>query len=64
MVRRRDEDILNEIRLLRPHPRNAAAAAALAAIGRKRHALDIVVMRERDHDILFGNEILNIHRCC
>ena len=40
------------------HPCPALAAAALRAIGRERHALDVAGVRDRDHHVLALDQVL------
>src|SRR5215472_18290502 len=57
---RRHEYLAEEIFLPHRHPGAATAAAALRAIGRKRHALDVAAMAHR-HDHVFAlNELFDI----
>lgn len=59
-MRRRDQEILDEILLLRRHALNTLATAVLAAVGVERHALDVVVVRQRDDDVFLGDEVLDV----
>ena len=60
MVRRRHEDIFDEVGFLRAHARHADAATLLAAIGVERHALDVVVVCKRDDDIFLRDEVFDV----
>ena len=60
VVRRRDQEVLDEILLLRRHALDALAAAVLAAISIECHALDVVVVRQRDDDVFLSDEVLDV----
>ena len=55
-----DEEAGDEIVLARGHARATLAAAALGAIGRHRHALDVAAVRDRDHHVLALDQVLDV----
>ena len=58
VVRARDEQVLDGVLLDRLRADDALAAADLAAIRRERLALDVAARRDRDHDVLVGDQVL------
>ena len=54
----RDHQMLDVVLVARLHPDDAAAAAVLRAVRRERHALGVVAARERDDDVLVGDQLL------
>ncbi len=59
-VRRRDEEVADEVLLARAHPDAPFAAAALAAIRRDRGALDVAGVAHRDRHVFLGDQILDV----
>ena len=59
VVRRADEEVLDEILVLQPLPVEPAPAAALLAVGRDRRALDVAGVRDGDDHVLFGDQVLD-----
>ncbi len=57
---RSDEDLAHEIFLAHRHAGAAAAAAALRAIGRQRHALDVAVVADRHDHVLALDQGLDV----
>ena len=60
VVRRGDEEVLDVILLLQALAGDAAAAAALRAVGIDGQALDIARVREGIAAVLFFNEVLDV----
>ena len=58
---RRGEEVDDEVLLLRLHAGHALASAPLRAVDGRRHAFDVSRVRDRDHDVLLGNQILDFH---
>ena len=56
-VRRGDEDLRDEILVARRHAGAALAAAALRAIGRERHALDVALVADGDDAVLALDQV-------
>ena len=56
-MRRGDEEARDEIFLARLHAGAAFAAAALRAIGRERHALDVALVRDGDDHVLALDQV-------
>ena len=54
----RDEDLLDEVLVGRARPSLAASAAPLRAVERDRIALDVALVAEGHHHVLFGDQIL------
>jgi hypothetical protein len=52
---------VDEILVLHRHAGAALAAAALRAIGRQRHALDVAGMGDGDDHVLAGDQVLVVH---
>ena len=61
VVRRADVQVLDVVALLEVHPHHADAAAALLAVGRKRQALHVARAGDRDHHLLVGDHVLDVH---
>ncbi len=58
-VRRRDEEVADEVLFARAHADAALAAAALRAVGRDRRPLDVAGVRDRDRHVLVGDQVLD-----
>ena len=58
-VRRRDEEMVDDVLVARAHADAALAAALLVAIRRDRRALDVARVGDRDRDVLVGDQILD-----
>ena len=58
-VRRRDEEVLDDVFFLRLHADAALAAAALRAVERQRRALDVAAARHGDDHVLVDDEVLD-----
>ena len=58
-VRRRDEQVADEVLVARPHADAALAAAPLIAVGRDRRPLDVAGVADRDRHVLFGDQVLD-----
>ena len=58
-VRRRDEEVADEVLLARPHADAALAAAPLVPVVRDRGALDVAGVADRDRHVLFGDQVLD-----
>ena len=52
--------MLDEVAVLHVHPCNTAAAALLLAVGAERQRLDVAGLRDRDHHLLVGDQVLNV----
>ncbi len=61
VVRVGDEQMLDRVLLARDVADDALAAAMLAPVGRDRLALDVAATRDRDDDVLVGDEVLVGH---
>ena len=59
-MRRRDQNVLDEIGFLRPHARHALAAAFLILIRVETQALDIAAVRNRYDDVVFVDQIFDL----
>ena len=59
-MRRAHEEVLDEVAVLHVHPRHAAAAALLLAVGRERQRLDVAGLRDRDDHLLVGDQVLDV----
>ena len=59
-VRRRDEQVFDEILLLGGHPGNTTAASALPTVRADRKALDVARVGYGDHHILVSDQILDV----
>ena len=59
-MRRGDEQVLDVVVLLQVHPHHADAAAALLAVGGDRQPLDVAGARDRDHHVLFRDQVLEL----
>ena len=57
-MRRRHEQLRDEILVARRHAGAALAATALRAIGRERHALDVALVADGDDAILALDQVL------
>ena len=49
--------VFHVIFLFRTHARYAASAAFLVAVRSQRNAFDVIVVRQRDNDCFFGDEV-------
>ena len=58
-VRRRDEEVADEILLARAHPNATLAAAALHAIGGDRRALDVAGVGDGNRHVFVGDQVLD-----
>ena len=61
LVRRRNEELLDKIRLLRPHAGHAASPALLVAVSVEGNALDVAAVGQRQHDVFFRDEVFHRH---
>ncbi len=52
--------MLDEVAVLHVHPGDTATATLLLAVGDKRQRLDVAGLRNRDHHLLIGDQILNV----
>src|SRR6266536_6550177 len=59
VVGRRDEQVLDPVVILRVGADHALAPAPLAAVRRYGQPLDVPGVRDRDHHVLFGDQVLN-----
>src|SRR5262249_45647439 len=59
-VRRRDEQMADEILVACPHADAALAAAALIAIRRDRRPLDVAGVADRDRHVFLGDQIFDV----
>ena len=57
---RADEEVLDEVAVLHVHAGDAAAAAVLLAVGVERQRLDVAGVRDRDHHLLVGDQVLDV----
>lgn len=60
VVRGGDEKLLDEVAFLGLRADDSLPAAALLAIGRQRHALDVALVGKRHDDVLVGDEVLDV----
>jgi hypothetical protein len=60
VVRRRDEQVADDILLATARRADALAAPPLGLVGAQRHALDEPAPRDRDRDILLADERLDV----
>ena len=60
VVRRADEEVLDEVAVLHVHAHDAAAAAVLLAVGVQRQRLDVAGVGDRDHHLLVGDQVLDV----
>src|SRR5262245_36634003 len=60
VVRRGDEQVLDVVVLLQVHAHHALAAAALLTVRGHGEALDVVRARDRDHHVLFRDQVLEL----
>ena len=58
---RADVQVLDVVVLLHVHPHHAAAAAVLLAVGRERQPLGVARVGDRDHHLLVGDHVLDVH---
>ena len=61
VVRRADVQVLDVVALLEVHPHHPDAAAALLAVGGQRQALHVAGVGDRDHHLLVGDHVLDVH---
>ena len=61
VVGRADVQVLDVVALLHVHPHHADAAAVLLAVGDQRQALDVAGVGDRDHHLLVGDHVLDVH---
>ena len=59
-MRRGDEQVLDVVLVLQVHAHDADAAAALLAVRGDRQALDVARARDRDHHVLFRDQVLEL----
>ena len=59
-MRRCDEQVLDVVLVLQLHAHHADAAAPLLAIGGDREPLDVAGARDRDHHVLFRDQVLEL----
>ena len=64
VMRRGNEEILDEVVVLEAHAADALAAALLRAVGGNRQPLHVGGMGEGDDHVLFCDEVLNIEVLC
>ena len=60
-MRRADVEVLDVVALLHLHPHHPDAAAVLLAVGDQGQALDVAGVGERDHHLLVGDHVLDVH---
>ena len=60
VVRGAHEQVLDEVAVLHVHARHAAPAALLLAVGGERQRLDVAGLRDRDHHLLVGDQVLDV----
>ncbi len=60
VVRRADEQVLDEIALLQAHARDALAATLLLAVRGHRQPLDVSGLGDRDDHVLLGDQVLDV----
>src|SRR5581483_6844584 len=60
VVRRGDEQMLDVVLVLQVHPHHADAAAPLLAIRGDREALDVAGAGDRDHHVLFRDQVFEL----
>ena len=60
VVGRGDEEVLDVVLVLHPHPGDADPAAALLAVGGQRQRLDVAGLGDRDHHLLVLDEVLDV----
>src|SRR3954454_23436921 len=60
VVRRGDEEMLDVILVLQLHPHDTDAAALLLTVRRHRQPLDVARLRDRDHHVLFRDQVLEL----
>ena len=58
-VRRRDEEVADEVLFARAHADAALAAAALRAVGGDRRPLDVAGVGDRDRHVFVGDQVLD-----
>ena len=58
-VRRRDEQVADEVLVARAHADAALAAAALVPVGRDGGPLDVAGVGDGDRHVLFGDQVLD-----
>ena len=61
VVGRADVEVLDVVVLFQVHPHHPAAAAVLLAVGRQRQALGVAGVGDRDHHLLVGDHVLDVH---
>ena len=61
VVGRADVQVLDVVVLLHVHPHHPDAAAVLLAVGGQRQALDVAGVGDRDHHLLVGDHVLDVH---
>ena len=64
VVRRGDEELLDEVVFLELHAAHALAAALLLAVRGHRQALDVAAARDGDDHVLVGDEVLDVEVAC
>ena len=60
VMRRGDEELLDEVVFLELYAAHALAAALLLAVGGHGQALDVAAARDRDDHVLVGDEVLDV----
>ena len=61
VVGRADVEVLDVVVLLQVHPHHPDAAAVLLAVGGERQALGVAGVGDRDHHLLVGDHVLDVH---
>ena len=61
VVGRADVQVLDVVILLQVHPHHPDAAPALLAVGGDRKALRVAGVGDRDHHLLVGDHVLDVH---
>ena len=59
-MRRGHEQVLDVVVVLRVHAGHADAAAMLLTVGGERQRLDVAGVRDRDHHLLIGDQVLDV----
>ena len=60
-MRRADVKVLDVVVVLEVHTGDSDPPAPLLAVGREREALRIARVRDRDHHLLVGDDVLDVH---
>jgi hypothetical protein len=54
-MRRRDEEVLDEVAVLRSRAKTAFAATALSRVSRDRRTFDVTAVGDSDRDVFVGD---------